>query len=520
MATQRPVIIYRFDSPCGKYCYIGQTQNLETRIRNHGSATGDGAISRHCRACHKCNRARQTEYEWKKHFRQLGSATGSERIKDLENEYIKDACEEFIRDHRNPFPLNLRAEVGNGILLHAAKIIHDEQKSLTAERSKSRSLQSDLKRTELDRDSLTQVLANFRQERDSATQARDTARNERDSARRERHNISKVLNGANQELAGLRKKNTELNNRWDREKDSIRAGKIATLLVKCRRFVAFGVLVAVIVGMLDPEIRAASGRLGPALSLLVKGPSQDAVILAPEIYTPPPVDSPRQTVPPTITPTAKRTPRPTATPRQTDLPLGEHQVITTSEIGARACPLRSCTELRTLEPGTGVTVVGQVRGEPLNSGDRNWSRVILPGLQRPTYIYSSFLGPVPATPYEVSVTPLPSVTHRPSATPTATQTPRSTATRTPRPTATLLPTATLRQFNVLFDGGRVRACPRRDCDISARLTIGSQVTVLGEARGEQVQGSTLWYRIALPDSSEVAFVHSSLLGPPTPTPEG
>ncbi len=65
----------------------------------------------------------------------------------------------------------------------------------------------------------------------------------------------------------------------------------------------------------------------------------------------------------------------------------------------------------------------------------------------------------------------------------------------------------------------MRACPHKDnkeCPSLARLTSKDQVTVLNIVQGEQHEGSTLWYRIAWQDGTEEAFVHSSLLGAPTP----
>ena len=80
------------------------------------------------------------------------------------------------------------------------------------------------------------------------------------------------------------------------------------------------------------------------------------------------------------------------------------------------------------------------------------------------------------------------------------------------------PGATPHLLNALFDGVRVRTCPRMDCDILTRLARGSQVTVTDEIQGEAYRDSALWYRVAWPDGPADAFVHSSLLGPPTLVP--
>ena len=228
--------------------------------------------------------------------------------------------------------------------------------------------------------------------------------------------------------------------------------------------------------------------------------------------TPPPTTTPR----PASTPTITRTPRPTTTPSPTATPPDTRYVIVAGEINARACPRRNCTVLRTLEPGSGVTVVEEVRGERVNAASERWALVVLPDLSRRAYVYSAFLGPEPAVPPEASATPPPTTTPRP----TTTRTPRPTTTPSPTatPSRTPNPSPTPRLLNALFDGVRARACPRRDCDILERLSVGGQATILGETQGEQVEGSTLWYRIALPNGTGGAFVHSSLLGPPTLVP--
>ena len=303
-----------------------------------------------------------------------------------------------------------RAEVGNGILLHAARVIYDERKSLAAEKSNTRNLQSSLSTAKSERDSLKVKRDRLTEERDSFNVQRNKLKKERDGFRQERDSIKNTL-------AGLKQRHDRLEERWNRERDSIRAGKVLTAIVKLRYMALLAILLLVIVGLSNPQTRSSFGRIGPALSVLVDGTPKPVVVTATNTRTP----VPTVTLQSSATPPFARTTLPTATPR-------------------------------------------------------------------------------------------PSSTPPPSATPIIT--------RTQRPAALPLQTATPRLFNVLYVGGRARACPRRDCDILARLTIGDQVTVLRETRGEQVQGSTLWYRIALPDEPEEAFVHSSLLGSPTPAPDG
>ena len=325
---------------------------------------------------------------------------------------------------------------------------------------------------------------------------------------------------------------------------------------------------------------------------------------------------------PSLTARPTRTPRPAVTPRPGAKPPDTRYVIVAGEINARACPRRNCTVLRTLEPGSGVTVVEEVRGERVNAASERWALVVLPDLSRRAYVYSAFLGPEPAVPPEASATPPPTTTPRPghhanlhAHSPCGYAATRRQATRyalrhrrrrdqrraCPRRNCTVLrtlepgsgvtvveevrgervtppvsagpwwccrichagPTSTVRFLvpsrrsrlrrrhpspynhaptnhhadtssndytqpdrhaipsptpHLRFansDGVRVRTCPRkdeRDCGILARL--GNQVTVLGETRGEQHEGSPLWYRIALPNGTGDAFVHSSCWGRP------
>lgn len=221
---------------------------------------------------------------------------------------------------------------------------------------------------------------------------------------------------------------------------------------------------------------------------------------------------------------------------------------------ARACPRLDCDVLGRFGRGAPVALTGEIRGEPI-LGNAFWYRVVLPDAPNEAYVHSSLLAPpTPTAPPTATPTATRNATATetatatvtltrtatstvtrtatPTATATATRTATSTANRTAAPTATVTatrtatatrtprPSATPRLLNVLFDGVLARACPRRDCEMLARLTVGMRLTVLGATRGEEVQGSTLWHRVALPDAPDDAYVHASLLAPLTSTPAG
>lgn len=316
--------------------------------------------------------------------------------------------------------------------------------SLRRERAKRQKNESDLQQI---LESTRQTLRTTAQERDDARQELVYSQQQRDATWQELDKTKSNLKRTNQELSSvkskwhgnrtehdkLRKQYMQLKGRWDREKDSVRAGKLSTALYRVGRVALFAMPLLVLLGLFNPESRSAIGRIEPALSLLIAGASQASV-------TPVPATQTQSMI---VIPTATTTARPTATPK----PAIVQAPTQTS---------------------------------------------------RPT------------------VTP--TWTLRPTFTPTAMYTPSPTA--TPRPTATAsltsTSTSTPRLLSVLYNGVLARACPRIDCDVLTRLARGSQVTVMEEVEGEAYRESALWYRVALPENSDDAFVHSSLLGPPTP----
>lgn len=127
-----------------------------------------------------------------------------------------------------------------------------------------------------------------------------------------------------------------------------------------------------------------------------------------------------------------------------------------------------------------------------------------------------------------SETLTPTLTFTPSNTPTITQTPSitptQTTTSTPSPTApapTEIPNVTsYNQVAIRYATGNIniRPCPSvaPECAASGSLSFGEPMNVTGEAIGDTVNGSTLWYRIE--KDSRVYFVHSSLTSRTRPAP--
>lgn len=123
-----PETIYRFESACGRYCYVGRTKNLPGRIRSHGSKASDSAIARHCRECPVCRHARN-KGQWNELFTKIGRATGDQNTRELETKKINSAFEQYLLNPGEPFPLNEKVEDGNPALLRVAKYIRKERGS-------------------------------------------------------------------------------------------------------------------------------------------------------------------------------------------------------------------------------------------------------------------------------------------------------------------------------------------------------------------------------------------------------
>ena len=588
MSPGAPVVIYRFDSPCGKYCYVGRTENIDARISNH--RIGRSPIYDHCRACDKCNGERRNETRWKNLFIKVGGATSDNQADILEQQQIDTACEDYIRNFRKPFPLNLRTEAGSGSLQRAASRIYDVRKDLKrAEQERDRlrverdalsgeqdQLQSSLESAEQERDSLKRKSIEVEKERDALKGERDKFHEERNTARKQRTSavreqqrlrkkndaltsqlseaqqsvrpLQKRLVNLEQEQVRLRNRNDVLTHKHNQAQEQYHASvdRLASVERELkhhkrlgkrlerkeygdarnherleRKFViaaeihkrelrrrtrffsilVLGVMAAAAVvffALLDPDEmeqgRALLSSLSQDDSASATAPFSSRIITA----------TPR----PSLTARPTRTPRPAVTPRPGAKPPDTRYVIVAGEINARACPRRNCTVLRTLEPGSGVTVVEEVRGERVNAASERWALVVLPDLSRRAYVYSAFLGPEPAVPPEASATPPPTTTPRPTTTPTFTWTPGPSP--TPRPGAKPPDT----RYVIVAGEINARACPRRNCTVLRTLEPGSGVTVVEEVRGERVNAaSERWALMVLPDLSRRAYVYSAFLGP-------
>ena len=153
-AKEKQGFIYRFDSACGRYCYIGKTRNLGRRISEHRKSA-DSAIYKHCLACTDCRLSRQSDHRWKNCFAEIGRATGRKYIDELEMNYINLACEQYLFDQLKPFPLNVQPASGSNILLRAARYIRSERGSLEDKDESDkrvRVLQARLENAEKERD--------------------------------------------------------------------------------------------------------------------------------------------------------------------------------------------------------------------------------------------------------------------------------------------------------------------------------------------------------------------------------
>jgi len=120
-----------------------------------------------------------------------------------------------------------------------------------------------------------------------------------------------------------------------------------------------------------------------------------------------------------------------------------------------------------------------------------------------------------ATLWTPTNTPTPSDTPTASNTPTITPTP--SITNTPRPTATITDTNVPAITNYVRSNANARACEHTDCDVVARLTTGTSVSVIGSVEGANVSGNTTWMQVRY--QGDTVYIHSSLLSEnPIPTP--
>lgn len=452
MASRDLIIIYRFDSPCGRYCYVGQTRNLANRINQHRSGNRNSAIFRHCSECGECNRERQTEASWKQYFRKIDDAIEDNQADDLEQHYIDKYCEAYILNFRKPFPLNLRAEAGNGFTQRAARDIYKLHAALAEEKTRTGSLRAKLESAEQGRDSL-------RQERDKFRKDWKTIGSKLRSALRERNRLRKKNDALTSKLSELQEEHQDLQERLkDTEQEPAR-------------------------------LRDENDSLASKLSEL-----QQAHHYSQE--------------------------------RLENTEQESARLRNQNEVLARKLEEGRERKLDLKDRLAGVERERREQERKLDDADAKHKRELrdrnltIALLLMTAAVAAVFLffkdDSTPATaPMSARIITAPP---RPSARPTVTQTPRPTV--TPRPTSTSAPTHTPsstapQQFVVLEAlGANARACPRMDCEVLTKLARDSQVTVRDEVQGEAYRDSALWYRIALPDGRDDAFVHSSLLGPP------
>ncbi len=477
MFPSGPVTIYRFDSPCGRYCYVGQTQNIRERMQQHRS--GDTAISRHCQECHACDRARQyyASSGWTGYFSQLGSATGKKQVDDLEHRYIEVACEEYIRDHNNPFPLNLRAEVGNGILLQAAKKLFEARAALAEKRSRIGPIQSELDNVERERDSLRTERENLRIERNISKAEQDSLEQKLDSVQHELNRTRGELDKVRQDFKGIQQKAIEVEKERDSfkaERDNLKEKSENEENAQEKR------------NQYRKERNSARQMLGRARK------ERDAL-------------KEERNELKRVQERAKRD-FDKLSKRFQELQDRWNREKDAIRAGKLATMLFRVARLAVILALIFALVV------ILDSGSRAW-------LGRVAGRVGPALAQLLEDPHQSAAAAQPTgIRQFAAVSPTrATQRP---VTHTPPSNVTPFSAPVPQQFTVIESlGANARACPQMDCDVLARLARGSQVTVMDEVQGETYRESALWYRIAWQDGPEEAFVHSSLLGPPTPTPD-
>jgi hypothetical protein len=114
----------------------------------------------------------------------------------------------------------------------------------------------------------------------------------------------------------------------------------------------------------------------------------------------------------------------------------------------------------------------------------------------------------------------PSDTDRPTRAPQPTDTERPS--RTPQPTDTERPSRTPQPTEVDTDThyvtgstANVRECANRDCETLTALSYGEDIEVIESVEGENVSGTTRWYRVLLNDGRD-GFIYSTLVSTTRP----
>lgn len=197
----------------------------------------------------------------------------------------------------------------------------------------------------------------------------------------------------------------------------------------------------------------------------------------------------RRTVTESYQQTATARARPTRTPRPTT-----YYVQHSGPVNIRACASTECARVGTLPSGTAIRVFWVEDGAEWN-GDIRWLAFDHQGQTR-------YLHVLLATRIRPTNTPRP--------------------TRTPRPTATtVIRLQAAETYYVISRNANARPCPQHldpgnPCSTAHQFNYRDSVTVVGEARGDVYQGSTLWKVIE--HGNRRLFIHATLLSRNQPVP--
>jgi hypothetical protein len=98
--------------------------------------------------------------------------------------------------------------------------------------------------------------------------------------------------------------------------------------------------------------------------------------------------------------------------------------------------------------------------------------------------------------------------------------PTSSLETTATTTVTLAPSATQTpptEDYTATGNANVRSCPKTTCEIVRGVSLGERLTKVGEAQGDTVNGSSLWYEVSFANGA-TGFIHSGLARAGTPRP--
>lgn len=340
-----PHVLYCFDSFDGRYCYIGVTNNLERRIREHCNDVGR-VLYRLLKEC--------TEEEARTYFTVIDTeARGYAKAEARETGLIKAAFFEAFTDHRKPWPLNQRT--------------HDISVEDFREKIEKVAKERDIPREQLERQLITEA-ERRRLEKKKREEAEGQAEQE---AKKRKQAESKAKRAAEeQEQAEREKQEAEEREQEEREKKREEAKQLSRMVTKN-------------LPDTDDSKRGWIPIAGVAFIALL------LLIVAAMIFLPRPKPYPTPT-----TTSPQDTPTPTLTPPPTSLP-GMPYIVLYGGSTVRACASRECDPpLGTLSRGARILVYRRDEGECI-SGNCIWLVFEFAGQE--AFLHSSLAEREPST---------------------------------------------------------------------------------------------------------------------------